>query len=124
MVENKTSFRKSNYDMSTLEIIKEFKRHNVIPRLDGDQLKLVGETGRLSEEFIAAVRSAKDELIAFLKDSRHQSVASGIQPVPIQDYYPASNAQKRIWFLSQFKGGSCAYNIGTGLLLKGDVDAD
>ncbi len=34
-----------------------------------------------------------------------------IEPVEIQENYPLSNAQQRLWVLSQFQEGSAAYNI-------------
>ncbi|QHI35403.1 Tyrocidine synthase 3 [Kordia antarctica] len=34
-----------------------------------------------------------------------------IEPVPIQENYKLSNAQHRLWILSQFEEGSAAYNI-------------
>jgi amino acid adenylation domain-containing protein/non-ribosomal peptide synthase protein (TIGR01720 family) len=108
--------------MSAQEIIKELRKHNVVPRLDGDQLKLVGETGALVEDVIARVRSAKRELIAFLKSSTDEFASAPIPVIGRSAYYAASNAQKRIWILSQFEGGAPAYNIVTGFYLKGSVD--
>ncbi|MCW3466345.1 non-ribosomal peptide synthetase [Chitinophaga nivalis] len=110
--------------MNALEIITVLKSKKVVPRLDGDQLKLIGETGNLSTELIAQLKAAKHELVAYLKASMElQLTASPILPVPVQERYPASNAQKRIWLLSQFEGGTAAYNIVTSLYLKGTVIA-
>ena len=106
--------------MNTAEIIKEFKKFNVVPRLEGDLLKLSGETDTLPKEFIDKVRSGKNELIAFLKDI-DQATFAAIPSIQEQENYPASNAQKRIWMLSQFEGGSSAYNIVASFYFKGVV---
>jgi amino acid adenylation domain-containing protein len=107
--------------MNTLEIITELKRNKVVPRLEGDQLRLVGETKNLSAEFIEQVKLSKSDLISFLRNSMDQVAFAPIPAVDSQEYYPASNAQKRLWVLSQFEGGAAAYNIVTSLYLKGTV---
>lgn len=44
-----------------------------------------------------------------------------IQPVPVQDSYPLSHAQKRLWVLSQFEAASIAYNVPGGCRLSGPI---
>ncbi len=39
-------------------------------------------------------------------------------------FYELSNAQKRLWFLSQFEAGSSAYNSTSAYTLKGDLKID
>lgn len=107
--------------MNALEIITALKNKKVIPRLEGDQLKLVGETKNLSSEFIELIKAQKNELILFLKNSMDQSSSVPVTKIAREAHYPASNAQERIWILSQFEGGSAAYNIVTSLYLKGTV---
>jgi amino acid adenylation domain-containing protein len=107
--------------MNASEIITELKRNNVFPRLTGNQLNLVGETNGLSKEFIGQIRDRKEELISFLRESIDELAFIPIPVLQKQDDYPLSNAQKRIWLLSQFEGGSSAYNIIAGIYLKGIV---
>lgn len=42
--------------------------------------------------------------------------------IPEQEYYPVTSSQRRLWTLSQFEGGSVAYNIANVLELKGKLD--
>jgi amino acid adenylation domain-containing protein len=107
--------------MSMLKILEELKRLNVVPRLEGGQLKLFGDTQNLDEGFIRRIRDSKAELMAFLQSSGEELTASAIHAVAKQDAYPASGAQKRLWLLSQLEGGSAAYNIITSLHAKGRV---
>ncbi|MFD2784200.1 non-ribosomal peptide synthetase [Hymenobacter rubripertinctus] len=107
--------------MSSLEIITELKKNQVVPRLEGDQLRLVGETKNLTEEFIERIKASKRELIAFLKNSMDSGAFAPIAGVEKQPHYAASNAQRRLWVLSQFEGGTAAYNIVTSLHLLGNV---
>lgn len=107
--------------MKVLEIINELRKIKVIPRLNGTQLKLTGDTKNISEEFLNVIKSKKEELTAFLKESLDQAAFASIKNVPVRDSYPVSNAQRRLWILSQFEGGNTAYNIVTGFYLKGVV---
>jgi amino acid adenylation domain-containing protein len=59
-------------------------------------------------------------------------MVTGIQPLPPENtpslpehghiYYPASLAQRRLWFLDRLGGSTSAYNIHVGLWLYGPVD--
>ncbi|RAJ77620.1 amino acid adenylation domain-containing protein [Chitinophaga dinghuensis] len=105
--------------MNALQLITALKKNKVVPRLQGDQLKLVGEVKNLSAELMEEIKSAKADLIALLKSSVEQFAA----PIPVtarQQHYPLSNAQNRMWALHHL-GGSTVYNIATSFYLTGDV---
>ena len=110
--------------MNALEIIAILRRYKVVPRIDGEQLKLTGETANLPEDIIAQIREHKAGLYAFLKDSDSQLAYIPITPVPIAESYPVSNAQNRLWVLDQFEGGKSAYTITKSLYLKGVVEVE
>jgi len=47
------------------------------------------------------------------------------QPIPktqIQNFYPLTVSQHKMWVLSQFEGGQSAYNMHGAVKLKGDLD--
>lgn len=110
--------------MNVLEIINTLRINRVFPSVVGNQLKLAGDTKRLSAEFIEQVRASRNELIVFLQGATEKEHAEPILSVAVQPTYPASNAQKRVWALSQFQGGTEAYNIVTSLLLTGNVEVE
>lgn len=110
--------------MSPLELLIELKKLAITPAIDGDQLKLTGDINRLPGDLLERVKASKQELLAFLRDSVGKGGATPIKPVEPQESYPTSNAQQRLWVLGQFEGGGAAYNIVTGLYLKGPVDKD
>ncbi|HSH66299.1 MAG TPA: condensation domain-containing protein, partial [Bacteroidia bacterium] len=107
--------------MNIPDLLQQLKASNVVLKLHGDQLKLVGDTTRLDKEFIEGIKERKAELISFLKERASYSHFDAIVPIAKQEYYPVSGAQKRIWIISQFDGGSSAYNIVTSFYLKGKV---
>ncbi|MDD3989151.1 MAG: amino acid adenylation domain-containing protein [Bacteroidales bacterium] len=45
-----------------------------------------------------------------------------IIPVKKRDYYPLSNAQKRLWILAQDRENAAVYNMPVPLLLEGEID--
>lgn len=108
--------------MKTLEIISELRKCGVSLRVDNGQLKLAGKTGELSKELLQIVRDNKQEVIDFIDESNAKSGMELIPTVAKQSFYPLSNAQRRIWVLSQFEGGSSAYNIMKPFHLVGDVN--
>lgn len=108
--------------MSVAAIITLLKQYNVFPRVDGDSLKLAGNTSQLPADVLDKVRAAKNDLIVYLKNAIRQIEASTISPIAKQAHYPVSNAQKRIWVLSQFDGGNTAYNITTHFFWQGAID--
>ncbi|WP_276483900.1 non-ribosomal peptide synthetase [Paraflavitalea pollutisoli] len=108
--------------MNTWEIIAALKTYRVIPRLVGDQLRLVGETASLPASLLQEVRHNKEALRNFLREALDQRAFAPIPAIPLQADYPASNAQQRIWVLSQLQGGSAAYNIVRSFYLQGAVD--
>ncbi len=98
--------------MNTSEIITELKKHNVVPFVEGNQLKLMGDTEELNSAFIEKIKAGKNELIAFLNSYSEPHTQNSIPAVQKQLYYPVSNAQKRLWLLTQLEGPTCLTHQG------------
>lgn len=107
--------------MTVFEIISELRKFQVFLKLDNANLKLGGNTSALSAELLAEIKNNKEDIIHFLKESQHSLELETIAKAEVKEYYPLSNAQRRLWLLSQFDGGNQAYNITTDLYLQGDV---
>ncbi|MFS0553781.1 non-ribosomal peptide synthase/polyketide synthase [Brevibacillus sp. 179-C9.3 HS] len=45
-----------------------------------------------------------------------------IQPAPLQEYYPVSSAQKRMYVLRQFEGTGTVYNMPSAMYIEGELD--
>jgi amino acid adenylation domain-containing protein len=61
-----------------------------------------------------------EALSARLSDAGYVSIT----PAPIQESYPLTASQNRLWLLSQLDGGSLAYNIPFAFELSGALDKD
>ncbi|MFE4201638.1 gramicidin S non-ribosomal peptide synthetase GrsB [Aneurinibacillus aneurinilyticus] len=47
---------------------------------------------------------------------------SAIQPAALQDYYPVSSAQKRMYILYEFEGAGITYNVPSVMFIEGKLD--
>ncbi|MCP2010931.1 amino acid adenylation domain-containing protein, partial [Duganella violaceipulchra] len=52
------------------------------------------------------------------------SALPAIAPVPEQDHYPLSHAQRRLWLMSQIVNAEAAYNVGMAVRLRGALDRE
>ncbi|WP_212003973.1 non-ribosomal peptide synthase/polyketide synthase [Chitinophaga sp. HK235] len=50
------------------------------------------------------------------------AIHENITKAPEQEYYPVTSSQRRLWTLSQFEGGSVAYNMANVLEVNGVMD--
>ncbi|MBS7256343.1 non-ribosomal peptide synthetase [Flavobacterium branchiicola] len=102
-----------------LNLIKELEDNDVIISLNGDNLE-INFDGELDSEIIGKIKKNKEELIRFL--ARHSNADSGITKAVIQESYPVSHAQKRIWLMSQVEENSKAQHIHSRVYLDGEYD--
>ena len=61
------------------------------------------------------------EQISLIKDSKH-ILYREIPKLPELGSYSISNAQNRLWVLSQFKGSNASYNLPSSIFLNGDYN--
>src|ERR1041384_6273154 len=82
------------------------------------------ETETLTER-VSQLSPAKRALMERFKRGEFSGVggARTIPPRPRHEPLPQSFAQQRLWFLDQLVPGSPAYNMATGVWLKGELDA-
>lgn len=65
------------------------------------------------------------ELAEFIKNNTKKSQLSEVDSIikiPEAQYYTASEAQKQLWVMSQFAGGSAAYNSPFSIEVNGKID--
>ncbi|MEM9866039.1 MAG: amino acid adenylation domain-containing protein, partial [Bacteroidota bacterium] len=76
----------------------------------------------LSDLFIHTSLESHTGLLAKADQSEH--IAIPLVPVNEENSYPVSDAQRRLWVLSQFDGGSIPYNMPGSMVLDGSYDVD
>src|SRR3954463_15119347 len=112
----------SKSQFNILSLLTRLREKEISISLDGsfENLRIRGDLTNLTSDEKQEIVDNKIEFISFLKDS-----LSGIQTIEVvelQSSYPISDAQRRIWILSQFKDGSAAYNMPKHIYLNKDLD--
>ena len=85
-----------------------------------ENLRVRGDLKTLTPDEKQEIIDNKSEIISFLRDNL--SGAPKIEPVKMQSSYPISDAQRRLWILSQFKDASVAYNMPQSIFLNRHLD--
>lgn len=70
----------------------------------------------------ATVRSLAKGVDGLLADGTQQGSYQAIQPAVAQEYYPLSEAQRRLWLIQQANENTLAYNLPSALLIEGTPD--
>lgn len=93
--------------------------------LEGETLHYRAPKGVLDAEALGSLRSRKQELIAFLRDTAADNGAQAkLPPLRAGQANPRqlSLGQEGLWVLYQLNGGKGTYNIPEALFLRGDLD--
>ncbi len=93
------------------ELIAEIQSQNInIGVVDGE-LELSFEGDHLDAGLIEKIKENKEALISLLKKHSVEHSKNELKPAEIQESYPLSNAQKRLWMVCQIEENSIAYNM-------------
>lgn len=99
--------------------------------IGGDSLKAIIITAEIRKQLHMDLpvrelfkKSTIENISVYLENNCRVDQEVQIQRVKDKKYYPASNAQKRMFFLSQLDKEKIAYHVPMALLLEGEVDAD
>jgi amino acid adenylation domain-containing protein len=99
-----------------LSILSELRSKAIAVHVDesDSNLRLNGRLELLSESDKENLKKNKQAILSFLKDrkqKKQEEASLKITQAPEAESYPMSNAQRRLWFLSQFEKSNIAYNI-------------
>ncbi len=97
-------------------------------RLGGHSLKAVTLASQVSKAFEVQFplntvfnHPTLGAMAAYIKGAR-KSIYQEIAPVPPQEYYPQSSAQKRLFFLDRFESIGTSYNMPMAVIIDGSID--
>ena len=100
-------------------LIKDLRERGVGLELSGEDLEISQLGERISSETISLIRDNKAELVKYLSSFSLHDGYSEIPIAPTSMSYPISDAQRRLWVLSQFDDATLAYNMPFQLQLTG-----
>jgi amino acid adenylation domain-containing protein len=113
---------KSQFNILSFLIKLKAKQISISPDDLFENLRIRGDLKNLTPNEKQEIIENKTKLISFLKDNL--SKTQTIETVKTQPSYPISDAQRRLWILSQFEGGSAAYNIPESIYLNQDIEIE
>ena len=99
-------------------------------RIGGNSLKVTQLISRIYKTFAVnlRIRDVFDHpsiaQLAVLITNSTAETKPAIVPQPVQEHYPLSDGQRRLWVLDQFNEGKTAYNMANAFRLKGQLDKD
>lgn len=107
--------------MNVIDLITALNQQDIRLWLEDGQLRFSAPKGGLSEDTRQLIRDNKPGIIEFLRETGAQQ-ALPIEPVDPGSLQPLSNAQERIWFLSQLDPGNPSFHLPMILSLQGPLD--
>jgi len=96
-----------------LQLINKLKEANIDVLVKGNDLELHFDQAEISQELLLELKENKQELIEFLKKYSANAETNDIEAVAQAENYELSDAQKRLWIVSQTGDASRAYNMPT-----------
>jgi amino acid adenylation domain-containing protein len=109
----------------TLETLLSLRKKGIDLWLEEGQLRYEAPKGLLVPELLASIRAKKDEIIAFLQQSK-QLVTTGPLCLVCQsrpERLPLSYVQERLWLVQQ-RDGDSSYNMSGALVLNGPLSIE
>jgi natural product biosynthesis luciferase-like monooxygenase protein/amino acid adenylation domain-containing protein/non-ribosomal peptide synthase protein (TIGR01720 family) len=101
------------------DLVKELEDKSIKVSLKNNNLQ-INFDGEIDDELLNKLKANKEKLINFL--AKHSNADKGIKSMGLQQSYPISHAQKRLWIQSQIEENSKAYHICNQVELNGDYD--
>ena len=97
--------------------------------LGGDSIKAISAISGIHKKLNIAISLKEffdkphvEALAEYIRDHITETGYSPIKPVEKKEYYPLSNAQKRVYILQQLDIENTAYNISDVIPLGQDID--
>jgi amino acid adenylation domain-containing protein len=120
----------NEFEQPFSNFLADLHHKNIELWLEGDTLRYKAPKGGMTPQIMEYLKKRKAELIQYLRDceeTRNQADSIFYEPIssiPVQEYYPLSSAQKRMFVLNQLEPKSTAYNLIQVLKLVGPVDRE
>ena len=97
--------------MRTIEYIAKLRQRGIYIELVNNQLKISGDSAKLTKQLLEELKSKKDEIINFLSKYTKESNYTEINYTEKKEYYSATSAQIRMYLMQQMNLFGVAYNL-------------
>ncbi|MEP6930239.1 MAG: condensation domain-containing protein, partial [Flavobacterium sp.] len=102
-------------------LLAELRNKNVKLAIKDDKLICILPESGIDDTLLALLKEHKEELKSTIQEKTNFKKYQAIPKSVEMDSYPLSPSQKRLWMLSQFEGGSQAYNMSYAIKLIGEL---
>ncbi|WP_420574974.1 amino acid adenylation domain-containing protein [Kordia sp.] len=102
-------------------------KQGVFFKIKDNELKVLTKHQNLDKALIEEIKSRKQEIKEYLQSQPAFNSGVDFQSIPVideQESYSLSDAQKRLWVLTQIEQKSTLYNMPSQILLQGDYNID
>src|SRR5215470_10732099 len=112
--------------MQVVEFISSLRQKGIVLKLDGGDLLVKASGNALTADLKSVLRDRKQEIIETLRqiEPGQRNLLPSLAPMPAETRMPLSFNQQRLWFLAELNGAHPAYNIASGLELRGKVNQE
>lgn len=108
------------------ELLEKINDQAILLELVDGKLKLFSENQEINSEILAEIKDRKEELIHFLQQSNRVESSeisqNNLQKAPIQESYPLSSSQFRLWLATQQEEVNATYDMTAVYEFNGDLD--
>jgi non-ribosomal peptide synthetase component F len=110
--------------MKTRDLIIELRKQGVKLSIRDGELRISAPKGVMTPEMRERLSANKEALLELLSaaDGASRPAAARIPQADRTQPIPLSYAQKRMWFLEEFEGGTSIYNISWAMRLRGALN--
>ena len=107
------------------DLLKKLHSKSITINLIDDQLDIKAPKGAMTSELLSEIKEHKKDLIIFI--SNHEPTKSNSVSIPkasINESYPLSSSQYRLWLANQFENIKGVYNMPSAFEIIGDLDVN
>ncbi|RKH49357.1 non-ribosomal peptide synthetase [Corallococcus llansteffanensis] len=110
--------------MTLQALLTELTQRRISVTASGNTLRLRGPASALTDDVRGRVATHKQELLAWLEQTRSAPSRSELARMPKGAELPVSSFQRRMWFIDRLRPGLTAYNLAIELRFRGRLDLD
>lgn len=107
---------------SAVRLVSHLQGLGVKVYLDDGQLRVKAPKGVMNAQLVDQLKEQKEAIISFLNSNKANEQEIEIHAVERSSNIPLSFSQQRLWVIDQLQPGTTAYNIASGVVLKGGLD--
>ncbi|PTX58414.1 amino acid adenylation domain-containing protein [Kordia periserrulae] len=104
------------------KLLSELKELQISLVVKGDQLEVYDPKDNLTQDLVSKIKAQKQELLTYLNLAEHTHKTEAIPKAASKETYPATPAQRRLFFVYQLNKDTTTYNMPQIYKIKGALD--